>query len=269
MDAVTDRALVRTWTLDASVFAHVLAEREPSWRSEVHEIAGGRLVLCGAGLYVNRLIGAGIEAPLTDDDVDAVVGRSQAVGVEAAVEVTPLTHPASLAVLRARGFAHDPASDVTASARQLPGDAIDAPADIEVRPVTTPEALAMWQETSARGWGHDHETARQAADAFARVAYVVDGDGMVIAYDTADGEPVGCASTTIRNGVATVGGMSTVPAQRRRGVQAALLAFRLRHASERGCTLAASTAATGGASERNLIRHGFIGRFVVETHRLR
>ncbi len=269
MDTATDRSLVRTWSLDAAAFALVLAERDPSWRSEVHEIAGGRLVLCGAGLYVNRLIGAGIEAPLTDDDVDAVVGRSQAVGVGAAVEVTPLTHPASLAVLGARGFAHDPASDVTASARRLPGAAIAAPADVEVRPVTTLDDLALWQETSARGWGHDGDAARRSADAFARVAFVVDGDAMVIAFDTADGEPVGCASTTIRDGVATVGGMSTVPAQRRRGVQAALLAFRLRIACERGCTLAASTTATGGASERNLARHGFISRFVVQTYRLR
>lgn len=91
----------------------------------------------------------------------------------------------------------------------------------------------------------------------------------MIAYDVETGEPVACASTTIREGIATVGAMSTVPEHRRRGVQAALLAFRLRRAHLLGCPLAASTAVTGGASERNLVRHGFIPRFVVETHRLR
>ena len=38
-----------------------------------------------------------------------------------------------------------------------------------------------------------------------------------------------------------------------------------RHLVERGCTLAAATAVTGGASERNLVRHGFEPRFVIET----
>jgi GNAT superfamily N-acetyltransferase len=267
MDVATDRALVRTWALDAAAFAHVLAGQDASWHSEAHEVAGGQLVLCGAGMYVNRLIGAGIETALTGSDLDTVVERSRAVGVDPAVEVTPLTHRASLALLVERGFVRDPAADVSALVRALPGTAIAAPADIEARRVTTPGELTTWQETSARGWGHADAASRRAADAFAGAASVVDGDGMVIAY-TADGEPVGCASTTIRDGIATVGGMSTVPEQRRRGVQAALLAFRLRHAHRLGCSLAASTAVTGGASERNLVRHGFIHRFVVETHRL-
>lgn len=269
MDAATDRALVRAWSLDAAAFARVLAERDPSWRSEVREVAGGRLVLCGDGMYVNRLIGAGIEAPLTGADLDTVVERSRAVGVAAAVQVTPLTHPASRAALAEHGFVRDPVADVAALVRPLPGPPIDAPPGIGVRPVTTAADLATWQETNARGWGLSNDSARRIADAFARAAHVVDGDGMVVAHDLQTGEPVGCASTTLRDRIATVGAMSTVPEQRRRGVQAALLAFRLRRAHEQGCSLAASTAVTGGASERNLVRHGFIHRFVVETYRLR
>ncbi len=269
MDVATNRALVRTWALDAAAFAHVLAGQDPTWRSEVRDVAGGQLVLCGAGMYVNRLIGAGIETPLTDADLDTVVERSRAVGVEPAVEVTPLTHPASLALLRARGFVRDPASDVAALVRRLPGPTIAAPTDIAVRSVTTADHLVTWQATSARGWGHTDAAPRRVADAFARAAHAIDGEGMVIAHDVESGDPVGCASTTIRDGIATVGGMSTVPEQRRRGVQAALLAFRLGRAHRLGCSLAASTAVTGGASERNLVRHGFLPRFVVETHRLR
>lgn len=269
VDPATDRALVRTWSRDAAAFAEVLAEHDPSWRSQVHEVAGGLLVLSGTGMYVNRLIGGGIETPFTGRDLVTVVERSRAIGVTPSVEVTPLIHPTSRTVLAAHGFVRDPAADVAALVRPLPGEAIAAPEDIVVRPVTTPDDLAVWQETNARGWGLTDPAPRRAADAFARAAFAVDGDGMVIAYDARHGAPVGSASTTIRDDVATVGAMSTVPEERRRGVQAALLAYRLGRADRLGCALAASTAVVGGASERNLVRHGFIRRFVVETHRLR
>jgi GNAT superfamily N-acetyltransferase len=110
--------------------------------------------------------------------------------------------------------------------------------------------------------------ARRASDAFARAAHAVDGDGMVIAFGAHDDAPIGAASMTFRGTVATLGGMSTVPEHRRRGVQAALVDHRLRVAAGRDCTLAAATAASGGDSERNLIRLGFTPRFVIETWQL-
>jgi GNAT superfamily N-acetyltransferase len=59
--------------------------------------------------------------------------------------------------------------------------------------------------------------------------------------------------------------MSTIPAARRRGVQAALVRHRLARAATLGCELAAATAAVGSASERNLVRLGFEAQFAVET----
>ncbi len=94
---------------------------------------------------------------------------------------------------------------------------------------------------------------------------MVDGDGLVIASDAGDGRSVGCASLTIHNGVATLGGMSTVPSERERGVQRAMILHRLRVARDRGCDVVTSSAAPGGTSERNLIRHGFVPWFTVST----
>lgn len=259
--------LLRTWAADAGAFARVLAERDPGWGSEVHAVGGGLLVLCGAGLYVNRAIAVGLDEALTDDDLDLIVERSRSVGVSPAVEVTPLTHGGTVDRLRARGFVHAAGADVTALTRTPDGPAIATPADVVVRPVLDEADLRRWQDTSARGWGHTDPDARRAADAFAVAAHAVDGDGMVIAHDATDGRPVGCASTTIRDGVATLGGMSTVPEERRRGVQASLLRHRLELALHRGCDVAASTAASGGASERNLRRHGFNPRFTIATWR--
>ena len=69
--------------------------------------------------------------------------------------------------------------------------------------------------------------------------------------------PLGCASVTIRDGLATLGAMTTLPSERRRGVQAALITHRLRLAADVGCDFAASSSVPANASERNLDRAGF------------
>jgi GNAT superfamily N-acetyltransferase len=59
--------------------------------------------------------------------------------------------------------------------------------------------------------------------------------------------------------------MSTLPSERRRGVQAALVHHRLRLARAAGCGIATSTTVSGGASERNLRRLCFEPWFEVTT----
>ena len=264
------------WTLarNAVAQAEVLAARDPSWGTEVFAIdGGGWLVLSGAGMYVNRAMAVGIDRPLSGDQLERIVERCAAAGVRPAVEVTTITHPDTVALLAARGFVHEPDHDVTALTYALvPGQGCAAnefAPPIVVRPVLTAADLRCWQDTSALGWGHVEPAARRASDAFTVAAHATDRDGMVVAFDAADGRPLGCASTTIRESVGTLGGMSTIPAERRRGVQTALVQHRLRHAVANGCDLALTTAVTGGASERNLRRLGFTPRFTIATHVLR
>jgi GNAT superfamily N-acetyltransferase len=262
--ASLEHRLLHTWALNQRDQALALVATDPSWQSAVHDVAGGWLVLSGAGMYVNRALAVGVDAPLGDDELDRIVELSAARGLPPAVEVSPATHPATVELLARRGFARAEDS-VTAFTLSVADAEIAAPLDVVVRPVVSADDLLLWQETSAIGWGHTQPEGRRASDAFAAAAHVTDGAGMVIAFDGADGRPLGCASTTVRGGVATLGGMSTAPAERRRGVQAALLRHRIGFAAEHGCDLATATAVTGGASGRNLERHGFAPRFRIDT----
>jgi GNAT superfamily N-acetyltransferase len=243
-------------------FALALSRLDRSWGTETLTVAGGQLVLCGPGMYVNRAIAIGIEQPLRAADVRLVIDRSAAVGVTPAVVVTPATGADSLAMLAEFGFVHAPSDDVTVHALAL-DETPDAtgPAEIEVVPVSQ-RSLAEWQAVSSLGWGHATEAARRAADAFGRAAHVVDGDGMVLALDAGDHRPLGCASLTIHDEVAILGGMSTIPAERGRGVQGALILHRLRVAREANCALATTATVVGGASERNVQRYGFRTAYV-------
>jgi predicted GNAT family acetyltransferase len=61
----------------------------------------------------------------------------------------------------------------------------------------------------------------------------------------------------IVDGIAQLTGAATVPAQRRRGVQTALLTARLADAVAAGCDLAVVTTSPGSRSQHNVQRNGF------------
>ncbi len=208
-------------------------------------------------MYINHAMAAGIDDELSSADIDLLVARSTVAGVTPAIEVTRATLPESVRRIRERGFAHDSGSDIALLTQSVTATTRHRPHDVVIRPVETEADLRLWQETSATGWGHTLANARRASDAFAAAAHALDNEYMVLAFGPAAERPVGCATMTVRDGVAMLGGMSTIPSQRRRGVQAALLSYRLTQAGRIGCDLAMTTAASGGASERNLQRHGF------------
>ena len=72
-----------------------------------------------------------------------------------------------------------------------------------------------------------------------------------------DGQIAATGALILHEGVGLLAGASTMPDARRRGVQAALLAARLRHAADHGCDLAMMGAQPGSASQRNAERNGF------------
>ena len=256
------RRITRAWAQDAAVFADTLADIDPSWGSETFELGGGLVTLCGAGLYVNRAVACGHDRPLSEDEWERLESRSDALGVPAAIEITEVTHPDVRDAARERGYVLD--REESALARST-----------DLRDVPPPEPgfevvaanrglLPMWQETSACGWGHEGLGARRASDVFAQVAAVVDGERFTLVRHAGSGRPLGCASLTIRDGVATLGGMSTLPDARGQGVQTTLIRHRLRVAAASGCDIATAVAAPGSISERNLLRHGFERVFTVE-----
>ena len=236
-----------------------LVAMEPQWGSRIHQVADGWLVLAGRGMYINQAMAAGLRVDLAAADVDLVVTASGDLGVPAAIEITPATSADTVRQVVAAGFDHDPGADIACLTRPLNQTSIDAPDDVLVVPATSAADLVHWQATARAAWGHTSNAARRASDAFAAAAHALDREHMAIARDAGDGRTLGCASMTVTDGVAMCGGMSTLPDERRRGVQAALLHYRLALAAELECDMAVTTAARGSASERNLRRHGFSG----------
>ena len=251
---------------DAAGFAGALRNHDRAWGSSEFELAGGHVALWGAGMYVNRALAVGHVQPMTAEQFDRLEATSRAVGVAAAIEVSPATRHDVVDFATSRGYV--PEGSVVVHRRGV-DDIDESPSETGFLIEPAANRLGIWQETSASGWGHVTQEARRAGDAYAAVASRMDGDGFVLARDAVDGRPVGCATVTITGAVATLGGMSTVPPERGRGVHRALIRHRLLLARGAGCEIATTSAIPGGSSDRNLRRHGFTPWFEIQTLVLR
>ncbi len=251
---MTDRATIirleRTWADNLAGIARTLAAHDPHGGSRVFTLADGTVVLSGRGLFVNEARSIGFDQDLTEDDLLLLEAHSAAAGVAAGVEVTDLTRPTVVDTLIQRGYRPDkPITALTRPFSDLP--------DPHPHYVIEPARLGEWQATSAKGWDASDPTARAASDAYAAAAAESDDPGLLVARASEDRRTVGCSALAIRDGIATLGGMATMPTERRQGVQSAMIGHRLRFAADRGCELATATCAAGSNSERNLLRHGF------------
>lgn len=230
--------------------ARAIAERHPELGSTVVNIGTGQAVLFGPGMWVNRVVGLGLDAPVGDADFDLIDGVFQEAGLRVELDISPWADETLLAGAAARGMG--PVWFRSLLVRSVSAGDRDAP-EAAAR-VDTARSVAEWQDISAAGFAYHDEPQRWANDVNAEAAHRI-GDTLLVA--TVDGTPVGAAALATSLGVAVLYGTSTTPYARRRGVQAALIGARIARAATAGCDLVISTAVPGGASERNLLRHGF------------
>ncbi|MFP5369236.1 MAG: hypothetical protein ACLGI3_00575, partial [Actinomycetes bacterium] len=216
-------------------------------------VGGGQLVLLGPGMYVNRGLAFGHGVEITDADLETVEALSERVGVPAEVEVSPWAHPSLLAVAVRRGF--QPSGFRTTLLRPVAREAVDRSDVVAVEEVCDDRGLAVWQEVAATGFGYTTTEQRRVSDVYTTAVHRLGESRLYVGRIGSDA--VAVAALTIREQVAILGGMTTVPAARGRGVQTDLIRVRLAAAARGGCDIAMVTAAPGSASERNLLRNGF------------
>ncbi len=283
MTLFMDRALAER--LDAALVAEGVAyvaawrrcrpEDEPALR----RMGGGCLLFTGADSPVTQAVGLGMAGPVSDVDLEAMerffFGRT----ATPRVTVNPMAHPSLVQGLRRRGYVLEdfegalvcslnpeqsrtctPAGPVATPATvSPPGQArtsLEPPRELTIRRVG-PEDVAIWAPTIARGFEGLQPGTRPGRMelTLAEVALNIEFAESYLAE--VDGAAAGGGSLAIHDGIATCFGDATLPEFRGRGVQSALLRHRLARGAEAGCDLAASGAAPGSGSQRNMERLGF------------
>ena len=250
-----DAALVRRLEATAATAGldqvAALRSLDPHSAADGIRFGDGALVAMGTGRYVNRAIGVTL-SELSGADVDAIEQFFGGRGLAPMIELSSWAPTTTLAEISRRGF--DPCwfRSVFALVPTVP---VARPAaDVRIERVGDDD-LARWLDVLNTGFEADHGAALVANDEIGRASFFVPDSQTFLAH--LDGRPVGCGSIQIVGGVAWPGGAATLPAFRRRGVQAALVAHRLQLAAELGCELAAVTALSNGPSARNIVRLGF------------
>jgi GNAT superfamily N-acetyltransferase len=214
--------------------------------------AGGTLAAFGPGRYVNRGIGVSLD-DLDDDQLDELESFFTAAGVPPSLEVASWAPATLLARLATRGYAVSWFRNVYVAALEDRPPPVQQPA-ITIDEVTD-ETLEQWLEVLRVGNEITTADAAAISDEWARASHRVAGATDYLA--SRDGTAVGCGSVIRESGIGWIGGATTVPAFRRRGVQGALVRQRVIAAYESGCELALVTALPSGDSARNVARLGF------------
>jgi GNAT superfamily N-acetyltransferase len=246
------RRLERAEGFAGAQFAAARARLFPESGSTWTECAGTTLIFDGADVPTTQTFGLGLFADATADALEEIEQFFSTRGAETMHEVCPLSGPSLLNLLCARGYRPFEISNVLYRAvEQL---AAAHAAKIAVRIIASEEA-ERWSDVSARGWTHEHPEFEDFVRRSGVILAAREQSPCFLAE--LDGVAGAAGALVLHEGVALFGGAATVPEMRRRGLQAALLEARMRHAFELGCDLAMMVAEAGGNSQRNAERQGF------------
>lgn len=228
------------------------AALDPGADSTAAAIADGAAFFAGPGSPVNRVVGLGMAQAVERADIARCEAFYAARGEVCRIDLCPLAHPSLRALLQERGYTVGLFKHV--SVLPLIGRRAEAtvPPAIVVQPVAVQQA-GLWADTLAAA--ADGGAPNPAARAIAQPNVYKSDTICFVAW--VGGEAAGGGALAIVDGVGICYSTAVRPAQRRQGVQRALLDARLTYAQARGCDLAMVQTAPGSASQRNVERCGF------------
>ena len=209
---------------------------------------------------MNKVLGLGLGRHVTDEELDEMELFYDERETPIQVELCPLATPDLPSRLSTRGymlkgFENELACPLPASMsldHELRVDVIAGEGgDIEDWLRVTSEGFAT-PDSETSTMTPPPETLRTITDIMRRFVH----PDIVRYVAWVDGRPAGAASSALEGGVLGIFGTATVPAYRRRGVQAAVVATALRGAHGRA-DLAIATTEPGSTSQRTFERFGF------------
>lgn len=233
-------------------FANARRRLFPESGSEWMTMAGTTVVFDGVEAPTTQTFGLGMFEEVTEEALGEMEEFFKSRGTSTMHEVCPHAGVAVLEKLCRRGYLPMEVSNVLYCEVQKRDAALGD--GIGVRTVGADEA-ELWGSISARGWTHGHPELEGFLAQMGALCVAREQSPCFLAE--VDGVPGAAGGLVLHEGVALFAGAATVPELRRRGLQGALLAERMRYAAEARCDLAMMVAEAGSESQRNAERKGF------------
>jgi len=224
----------------------------PEYQCLVEEIAGGFALYAGDGSPANRAAGLGLHGPVHHAELERVEQFFHSRNALAKLDVCPLADESLFELLKHDAYHLE--GFFNALARPLTDDTTPAEsAEIQITRAK-PEEAELWICTTAQGFAEADDPSQRDLDILAPNFHSANA---ACFFAWMDGQPAGGGAMFIHQGTVELGGASTRPAFRKRGVQTALLQARLTAARSAGCDLAMVMTEPGSDSQRNIQRAGF------------
>jgi hypothetical protein len=254
-DKSFSQKLERTEARTNADFVETRARLQPEISAEWIEVAGAYAMFDGSESPLTQTFGLGVFEKITSAEMETIEAFFKKHNAPVFHEISPLADPAIIRLLNERGY--QPIELTSVMYQPINGtDSIDSPTNphIKTRIVTKAE-VDLWAQTSATGWGAEMEGLADFMFQFGQIGAQCRNAFPFIAE--LDGKPISTGSLFVYEDVAFLAGASTVPGERRKGAQNALLGARLRYAAEQGCKIAMMGASPGSQSQLNAEKNGF------------
>ncbi|MBX3386671.1 MAG: GNAT family N-acetyltransferase [Phycisphaeraceae bacterium] len=259
--------------LDIAALARREEQRNARGLSEVANeqmsVAGGFVGRAEAGSWLNQATGVGYGMEVTREDVERIIAFHEEVGAEPRIEVSAFCDPSLIRHVNEAGFRiassgflggfeHVLVRVLSQNGRASPR--VEVPEGLELGLVDPSDAREVREYAHVAISGFLPEGQALSEVDLEICARCVRHPRTLAAVARLDGRIVGAGAMEIsgpETKIAALFGLSVLPEYRRRGIQQALIAYRLNIASERGMTVATIGSRPGAATERNVRRMGF------------
>lgn len=226
-----------------------LKAKDPTGPAEAKKFQSGALLFGGPQGCINRALGV-TQGDLSAEQFEEIEQFYIEKNGTPMIELSSWAPDSTVEEFAKRGYQPVWFRAMYAAAVSGYQSSVDAGITVELSEVED----GIWPETIALAYGITEPAKQRISDDMAAAGR---GVSSAIFYARVDGEVAGCALVQVANGIAWLGPAVTHPDFRRRGVQTALLAARMRLAENLGCEYAAATAHPHGDSARNVLRVGF------------
>lgn len=229
--------------------------------SDISEpIAGGAMCFAGPGAWANQAAGLGMHGAVGEEELDRLVAFYTSRGVAPRIEVSSYADESLVSGLARRGFVLTEFENVFwrslegCSETWSPGHVLSGLTLTRV-PAQDPGAVETFVEVTTRAF-------EDGGDPFPNVfrtlaTRMVRHPNNVSVLASVDGKPVGGAAFECAGELMCLFSGAVLPQWRRRGIQSAMIRWRLSEGRRLGATWATVHGAPGGGTERNVRRHGF------------
>lgn len=257
VDLALARRLERAEVLATVAYVEARRSLQPAADASWLLVGGVHAVFDGPHSPLTQTFGLGAFEPPSNEAFEELESFFSRRGVATAHEVSSLAAPITWDRLSARGYSPIEASTVL-TRPTAPSRSAQATAIIARRIVR--EETPVWCRVMTDGLASESAMLVSVVEDLAPI--MAHGEGAHCFLAELDGNPIAAGVLLVKNGVAVLGGASTIPEARRRGAQGALLKARLEYARQLGVDLAMLVATPGSSSQRNAERQGFRPAYV-------